>query len=128
MGKGGDDRSGATGSQAESGGGVNEVGVFFFADLDVLVEVSGGGDGAVFKKHGLRGSELEGAKRNAPAFLVGRGITEAEISGGGDEGLGISGLLQVVEDEVGGVTFGDASEVKLHAIEGQGGGLVFGIE
>ncbi len=90
------------------------MGVFFPSGGDVLVEVAGGGDGAVLQGEAGGGGEMEGAEADVPAVFFWWWVTEAEVAGGGDEGLGVAFFVEVVEDEVGGVAFGDAAEVELH--------------
>lgn len=128
LGERGDDGGGFLLGEAEAGLGVDDVGVAGAVDGEVLVEVTGGGDGAVFERESGGGGEVEGAESDVPAVFFGWGVAEAEVTAGDDEGLGEAGLGEVVEDEVGSVAFGDASEVELHAGLGEGGGLVFLIE
>lgn len=104
------------------------MGVFLTFGEYVLMEISGGGDGAVYEGEGAGGGEAEGSEADGPAFFIRGGVADAEVSGGGDEGLGVALFFEVVEDEVGGEAFGDAAEVELHVFAKDGDGLVFFVE
>jgi len=123
-----DDGGGAAGRETEASAVVDEVGVGFPFCGETLEEVAGGGDGAVFKRDTASGSEAEGAEADVPTFFFRGGGSNTEVSGGGDEGLGIALFFEVVKDEVSGEAFGDTAEIELHVFLGHGNGLLGFVE
>ena len=104
------------------------MGVFVLSNLDVLVEVAGGGNGTVFEEHGFGRSEAKRAEGDAPTFFVRGGVSEANVPGSGDEGLVVSGVFSMFEDEIRSVAFGDSAKIELHSVESESGGLIVGIK
>lgn len=114
--------------EAEAGLGIDDVGVAFPSDHDVLMEVAGGGNGAVFERKRSSGAKAESAEGDLPSVFFWRWVAESEIASGCHERLRQACGGEVIENGIGGISFGNSAEVESHAGSGEGRGLLIRVE
>ncbi len=105
------------------------MGVALAVDFDGLVEIPRSGDGAVLELEDAFGFFVRiGDDFDGPVVLLGWFLTDADIAASSDTRGRNAVLGHDGQHRIGGLTFGDATEVEAHGRLEEGDGAGCGIE